>query len=106
MKYLPIALAIILILIILLFSCQANQIQDPYKTFRPAKVQKVKLKKSKLAKEYRFNELSKREKKRKSYKPGKKIHCNSPAYTNKDPMHYWKAAKKINLKYFCNPDLN
>ena len=100
MKYIPI------LLILFLFSCKANQIQDPNKTFRLAKVQKVKLKKSKLAKEYRLHELSKREKKRKSYKPGKKIDCNSPAYTNKSPMHYWKASQKINHKFFCNPNLN
>ncbi len=98
MKYL------LIISIIFLFSCKAKPVTDPYKTFRPAKVQKVKLKKSNLSKEYRFNELSKREKKRKSYNPGKKIDCNSPAYTNKSPLHYWKASKKINPKYLCTPN--
>lgn len=98
MKYL------LILSILFLFSCQTSRVTGPYKTFRPAKVQKVKLKKSKLAKEYRLHELSKREKKLKAYKPGKKIKCNSPAYTNKDPMHYWKASKKINPKYLCVPN--
>ena len=103
MKY----LLILLILFSCLFSGKAQKITDPrYKTFRPAKVQKVKLKKSKLSKEYRLHELSKHEKRKKAYKPGKKIDCNSPAYTNKSPLHYWKASQKINPKYFCNPNLN
>lgn len=92
---------LLLITILFLFGCKAKPAIDPYKTFRPAKVQKVKLKKSKLSKKYRFNELSKRQKKLKAYKPGKKIDCNSPAYTNKSPMHYWKASMKINPKHFC-----
>ena len=96
---------ILLISILFLFSCQATKIQAPgYKTFRPAKVQKVKLKKSKLPKQYRLHELSKREKRNKAYKPGKKVDCNSPAYTNKSQKHYWKASQKINPKYFCNPN--
>ncbi len=99
MKYLPI------LLILFLFSCKANQIQDPRnKTFRPAKVQKVKLKKSKLSKQYRINELSKREKKAKSYEPGKSRCGNYATYTNKSQMHYWKASKKINPPFFCNPE--
>ena len=95
-----------LITILFLFGCKNKPVTDPYKTFRHAKVQKVKLKKSKLAKKYRFNELSKREKKRKSYKPGKKIDCNSPAYTNKSAKHYRKASQKINPKYLCQPEKN
>ena len=98
MKYIPI------LLILFLFSCKANKVTDPYKTFRVPKTQKVKLKKSKLAKEYRLHELSKREKRKKAYKPGKKIECNSPAYTNKSPKHYWKASQKINPKYLCTPN--
>ena len=94
---------LLLITILFLFGCKAKPVIDPYKTFRPAKVQKVKLKKSKLSKEYRLHELSKRQKKLKSYKPGKKIPCNSPGYTNKSLKHYWNMSKKINPEWLCQP---
>lgn len=92
---------LLLIAILFLCSCKSSKIQDPrYKTFRPAKVQKVKLKKSKLAKQYRFNELTKREKKLKARKTNT---GDCPTYTIKNPKHYQKVSKKINPKYFCNP---
>ena len=95
---------LVLITILFLFGCKARPAIDPHKTFRPAKVQKVKLKKSKLAKEYRLHELSKRERRKKAFTPGKKISCNSPAYTKKSLKHYWKASQRINPKFFCNPN--
>lgn len=93
-----------LITILFLFGCKAKPVTDPYKTFRTVKVQEIKLKKSKLAKEYRFNELSKRDKKQKSHKQGKIKCINLATYTNKSPMHYLKASQKINPEYLCTPN--
>ena len=90
--------------ILILSSCAARVPDHRNKTFRPAKVQKVKLKKSKLPKKYRINELSKREKKQKAYKLGKSRCGNLATYTNKSQMHYWKASKKINPKFLCVPN--
>ena len=73
------------------------------KTFRPANTKKIKLKKSKLKKQYRLYELSKRQKKQKAYNPGESKCEIFATYTKKDPFHYWKASQKINPKYFCNP---
>jgi len=60
-----------LLILLILFSCQASKIDYRNKTFRTSKIKAVKtkepkLKKSKLAKQYRFNELSKRGKRLKS----------------------------------------
>ncbi len=100
MKYLP-------IILLILFSCQATKIDYRNKTFRPAKVKSVKtkepkLKKSKLAKQYRYNEISKREKKMKSYKNIQVAYGTCPGYNYESPTKHWiKLSKKLNPKY-CN----
>lgn len=81
------------ILILLAFIIMVPfQIQGSNKNPRTKTVKKLKLKKTKLPKEYRLYEPGK--KKKKSY---------NPTYTNKTKRFYKQTSEKINPGYFCKP---